>query len=272
MQPLVSIVVPTYNQARYLPACLDAAMFQDYPEIEVVVVNDASSDDTGAVLAAYRRAVEEDTASFAADLDAATGEVRRAVHPRYPQAGRSLTILTHEENRGLGAALNTGFRAARGELVTYIASDDWLLPGMVRELAAALTSGADFAYADMHVVNDAGRILRRFSLPEYSFEAAFCHWYLCGVCKLYRRTLHEANGFYREDLLAHDHELYLRFAMAGARFAHVPQVLACVRHHGAERAVDNHAPANWRRLMAESAELVRLAREFREKMEERCES
>jgi hypothetical protein len=112
---------------------------------------------------------------------------------------------------------------------------------MVSDLSRALAeTGADFAYADMHVVDDAGRILRRFALPDYTFEAAFCRWYLCGICKLYKRELHDRFGGYDPDWVSQDHELYLRFAMGGARFTHVAKVLAHVRIHESDRKRDNH--------------------------------
>jgi hypothetical protein len=146
---------------------------------------------------------------------------------------------------------------------TFIASDDILLPSAMADLATVLEKeDADFAYADMHIVDDDGRILRRFSLPEYTFENAFCHWYLCGVCKLYRRDLHDRFGYYDEKIKPQDHEMFLRFAMNGARFAHLPKVLANVRIHDGEREVHNHSPANWNRLYEESADLVRKARRW----------
>lgn len=258
---LVSVVVPVYNQARYLPVCLDALWFQDYPELEVLVVDDGSTDGVAEILADYARALSEDTASFASRYDAGRNVIERVSHPRYPQAGRTLRVLAHGRNRGLAAALNTGFEAAAGAYCTYIPADDVALPSMLAELAAALTAGADFAYADMAIVDDAGRWLRRFALPQYSFERCFGDWYLCGVAKLYRRELHVRHGYYDERLLAHDHELFLRFAEAGARFVHLPRVLLSVRDHG-RREVDIHAPANWNRLLEESKELVLRARAY----------
>jgi len=256
-----SVIVPAYNQARYLPMTLDSIWFQDYPEVEIIVVNDGSPDDTARVLADYQNAVDNENVSYAAHLDELSDEVLRTHHPRYPQAGRELRVLTHETNRGLSAALNTGFAAATGELCTFIASDDLLLPSMLSDLAALLqSSGADLAYADMHIVDDLGNILRRFSLPDYSFEACFCRWYLCGICKLYKRELHERHGYFREDLTVQDHEMYLRFAMNGARFVHSPKVLANARIHAGERLRDNHSNTNKARLYRESADLVRLAR------------
>lgn len=254
-----SIVIPTYNQARFLPACLDAVWFQDYPDLEILVVNDGSTDDTRAVLDAYLRDVDADTASYASFYDPARNVIERVAHPRYPRQGRRLRLLHHEQNRGLAAALNTGCAAATGQWCTYIPSDDVPVPNMVAALAAVLEDGADFAYADMAIVNEAGRWLRRFSLPEYSFQRSFADWYLCGVAKLYRTELHTRFGYYDEGLLAHDHELFQRFALGGARFVHVPHVLMYVLDHG-RREVDIHAPANWDRLLEESKAIVGQAR------------
>lgn len=259
----VSFVVPTYNQARYLPICLDAIWFQEYPDIEIVVVDDGSTDGTDAVLDEFCRAVEEEETSFASSLDPDTGEVKRTRHPRYPKEGRRLLRLRNETNQGLSATLNRGFQAATGELCTFIASDDIPLPHMLPGLVAALDEhGADFAFADMHVVDDTGRILRRFSLPDYSFTANFCNWYLCGICKLYKRELHLRHGYFNLGFYGQDHEMYLRFAMGGAKFVHVPRVLANVRIHDRDREVHNHTPENMRRLFDESSRLVRLARDF----------
>ncbi len=259
---MISIIVPTYNQARYLPICLDTIMFQEYPEIEIIVVNDGSTDDTAQVIEQYRKSLAVEKTSYACHYHETTGVVERHSHLRYPSYGRHLRIISRDKNRGLSNALNAGVRSATGTYCSFIASDDMLLPGMVRELALLLDQGADFAYADMHIVDDGGRILRRFSLPDYTFEAAFCHWYLCGVCKLYRRELHDRVGFYNEQVKPQDHEMYLRFAMHGARFVHLPKVLANVRIHDDQRQVGNHLPANWSQLYKESAALVRKARRY----------
>ena len=259
--PLVSVVVPAYNQARYLRACLDSLWFQEYPAVEIVVVDDASTDDTAAVLAGFRDDLAALTTSFASRYDAGADVIERTRHPVYPGAGRTLRLLRHAENKGLARTLNTGIAACTGRYCTYIPCDDLAYPDMLGALAAALCeTGADFAYADMHIVDDAMRILRRFSLPDYSFEACFADWYLCGVCKLYARSLHERHGGYDPALLAHDHALFQRFALAGARFVHVPRALLAVRDHPRERQVDIHAPDNWARLLEESKALVRAAR------------
>ena len=259
----VSVVVPTYNQSKYLPACLDSLWFQDYKNIEIIVINDGSTDSTHEVLENYQTRLNSEQVSYASYYDETNDSVQRTFHQRYPKDGRTLKVIELEKNQGLATALNLGFRKCTGDYCTYIPSDDICFPTMINELSSALEKNdADFAYGDMFIVDDGGSILREFELPDYSFKRCFQDWYLCGLAKLYRRNLHQKFGFYDEALLAHDVELYLRFAMNGAKFVHVPKVLMAVRDHGPERQIDIHSPTNWSRLIDECKELVRKARQF----------
>lgn len=262
----VSIVVPTYNQAGYLPSCLDSLWFQDHKDVEIVVVNDGSTDGTGEAITSWLEHQCSDQVSYASRYEAETDELLRIHHQRYPGDGRKITVITHERNRGLAASLNSGFKACTGEACTYVPSDDWCMPQMFSELTRALEDGpADFAYADMLVVDDAFQVVRRFNLPDYSFNRCFADWYLCGDAKLYRRELHDRHGYYDETLLAHDHELFQRFASGGARFVHVPKALFAKRDHARGREVHIHAPQNWQRLINESKALVMKARKHLDK-------
>lgn len=258
----VSVVVPIYNQARYLRACLDSIWFQQYPSIEIIIVNDGSTDATAERIEAFLKGVQEEKISYASYYNANDNTIERTSQARYPSKGRSIKVFNHKMNLGLASALNTGFSACSGVYCTYVPSDDICYPHMFSELAAALDEGADFAYADMLIVNDVGEVQRLFSLPTYSFKNCFEDWYLCGVAKLYRTKLHNDFGYYNEDLLAHDHGLFQHFAMQGARFVHVPKPLMGVLSHDGEREVDIHSPTNWNRLLEESKKLVLEARSF----------
>ena len=257
----ISVVVPSYNQAPYIGACLDALFFQDYPRLEIIVVDDGSTDGTADVLEAFARDVREARQSYAARYDAASGGIERVWHHRYPQAGRELTILANGENRGSTWTYNRGLRLATGEYCTFGVSDDICHPQMFSALAAPLDADeADFVYADMFLVDDAMRILREFKLPDYDFGKCFCDWYLCGVATLYRRSLHETFGYYDEGADADDHECYLRFALGGARFKHVPKTLYSVRSHEG-REVGLHGRERFERLLDHSKRLVMTARQ-----------
>src|SRR5437762_473952 len=97
----VSVVIPAYNYAGFLPKAIESVLQQDYPEYELVVVDDGSTDNTADVTAAYARA---------------------STRVRY----------VHQTNGGLSAARNTGIRHARFEYVSFLDADDELLPGFLR--------------------------------------------------------------------------------------------------------------------------------------------
>jgi len=256
----ISVVVPSYNHAEYIGTCLDSIYFQDHPDLEIIIVDDCSTDDSVAVIADWLRAVREDEASFVSGYNAADDALERCVHARYNKPGREIRFLRNSSNRGATWTYNRGFREATGALCTFVVSDDICHPQLFSTLAEPLDRDeADFAYADMFIVDDAHRVLREFKLPDYGFEASFCQWYLCGVAKLYKRELHERFGFYDESAMADDHECFLRFAMNGARFLHVPRTLYSVRSHDG-RQVGLHSKQRFTALLNHSKELVLKAR------------
>ena len=108
--PEVSLIVPVYQVQDYLRECLDSILSQDFPDFEVIAVNDASPDDSVAILREY--------------------------------AGRDtrLRIIDLPSSGGLGAARNVGIAAARGRWLWFVDSDDWLAPGAI---GAALRRGRD---------------------------------------------------------------------------------------------------------------------------------
>ncbi|MDR1145662.1 MAG: glycosyltransferase [Verrucomicrobiales bacterium] len=114
-QPIVSVIVPVYNVEKYLPKCLDSLIGQTLREIEIICVNDGSTDRSPDILKTY------------ADRD-----------PRIK--------LFSQPNEGHGAALDTGLAAASGKYLMFLDSDDWLeLTACEKMVAAMETSGADLA-------------------------------------------------------------------------------------------------------------------------------
>jgi len=109
-KPLISVVVPTYLQAQYLPITLDAIWFQDYSSLEIIVVNAASPDNTKEVLDEYQEAVASEQVSFARYWNEETNDVERQFHPRYPSDGRTLEIINLDEDPGLPETYNEGLR------------------------------------------------------------------------------------------------------------------------------------------------------------------
>ena len=126
----LSIVVPVYNIEAYLAKCLDSLIAENASGYEIIVVNDGSTDGSGAIAEAYRQ--------------------------RYPSL---ITVIT-TENHGLGAARDTGLEQASGEYVLFVDSDDYLAPGAVEEMLSHLDDGFDLCIFDSVSVNPDGRELK----------------------------------------------------------------------------------------------------------------
>jgi glycosyltransferase involved in cell wall biosynthesis len=161
----ISVVMPVYNQAGYLPQALESVFAQTYPRFELIVVDDGSTDATPAILAEYQR--------------------------RY-----TFTVI-HQTNQRLPAALNAGFARASGEYLTWTSSDNLMLPEMLSRLAAALDedSSVGLVYADHYLMEENDNDLGVFTVPEYD-RFLILHVNLVRCCFLYRRACMELVGLY----------------------------------------------------------------------------
>lgn len=206
---LVSVVIPTYNHARFLGEAIRSALHQTHPAVEVIVVDDGSTDDTAAVVAGFPGV-------------------------RY----------IRQKNLGLAAARNAGFAACRGDLVVFLDADDRLLPNAIetgaRVLAANPALGFSAGYSRF-VTGDgielptgqpvrAGgdayeELLRRNSIRNPAMV-------------LFRRGIVEAVGSFAPgaDACA-DYDLYLRISREYPVAFH-DTVVADYRKHGANMSAD----------------------------------
>lgn len=201
MKPRVSIVLPTYNQAHYLPEALNSVFAQTYRDVELLVVNDGSTDATAAVLADYQQRHE-------------------------------FTVIM-QENQGLPCALNAGFAQTYGDYLTWISSDNVMLPEMLSALVEALDKDPSFGlvYADRYLMNEEGRDLGRFNTSDYD-PYLLLHANLVHCCFLYRRECMERVGGYDPEFIyGEDWEYWIRISRY-YRMKHVPQALYRYRLHG----------------------------------------
>jgi CDP-glycerol glycerophosphotransferase len=210
--PLVSVVVPVYDVAAYLPDALDSLLTQTHRALEVVVVDDGSTDDSGAL---------------ADDYAARDDRVR----------------VVHTENHGLGAARNEGLRHATGDYVGFLDSDDVLPRDAVALLVESLErSGADFATGS--IVRWEGDALveppwmRRLHRPRRAAIEIAEHPEILGDVfawnKLFRRAFWECAGLaWPEGLRYEDQPCTTRAYLAG-RFDVLPEVVYRwrIRHDG----------------------------------------
>ena len=200
MRPLVSIVVPCYNQADYLGQAIESVLSQDYPQIELIVLDDGSSDNTQAVLAAY------------------VGRFHYETHA----------------NMGQARTLNKGWAMSKGEILSYLAADDLLLPGAVRTSVEKLIANPEIAltYCDFNIVDPKSHVLRALRAPEFTYRDLAVE-IICqpGPGVFFRRDAFERAGFW-DGLLRQipDYEYWLRLGLEGA-FVRIPEVLAAYRVH-----------------------------------------
>ncbi len=198
--PRVSVVMPTYNQANYLPMALESVLAQTWRDYELIVVNDGSTDDTPRILDDYQ--------------------------------ARHGFVVIHQLNQKLPSALNTGFRAARGELLTWTSSDNQMLPEMLTELVKALDAAPEvgLVYADWEVIDDDGQFTRTVRTLDFD-RHLLMRINFVNACFLYRRACQEAVGLYDpEYLYAEDWEYWLRIAQR-FKIQRVPKVLYQYRAH-----------------------------------------
>lgn len=125
MQPLVSIIVDNFNYARFLRAAIDSALAQTYPNVEVVVVDDGSTDNSGEIISNY------------------SDKVSPILKP----------------NGGHASAFNAGFRASHGSIVMFLDADDVLLPNAVEEVVRSWHPGLAKAQFVLAHIDAHGRAL-----------------------------------------------------------------------------------------------------------------
>jgi hypothetical protein len=200
----VTIVVPTFDRAGYVETAIDSVLRQDHPDLELIVLDDGSQD--------------------------ATPEVLARIAERAP-AGRFR--WTRHANVGQSETINRGFAMARGELLGYLSSDDYLLPGAISRLVAAAEAEpeAEVVYPGWRIVDGADRVLDTITPAQHDFADAL-RWGLCvpGVGALVRRRLYERiGGWDPRYRTCPDWEWWLR--ARDARFVRVPEILGAWRAH-----------------------------------------
>ncbi len=198
--PLISIILPTYNQANYLPQALDSIFIQTLQDFELIVVNDGSTDDTESVLKNYAK-----THNFK---------------------------IIEQVNQGLPRALNTGFLLAKGQYFTWTSSDNILLPTMLEKLCYALEQEPDLGviYADWIFINDRGQELRQYQTLDFD-RSLLLQFNFVHCCFLFRREVYEKIGGYDPDYIySEDWEFWIR-ASRHFKMKHLSETLYKYRIH-----------------------------------------
>jgi len=201
--PKISVIIPAYNQALYISESIRSVLEQTYPEFELIVVDDGSTDETAQILTGIQ-------------------------DPRI--------CVVRQPNSGLSAARNTGMRASSAPFITFLDADDYFLPDKLEILSNYLDEQSDIGLVVGRVryIDESGNTIfesmktpPKLVLPELLFENPIC---VSGI--LLRRKWVESIGEFDESLRAcEDWDLWLRLAYSGCRFAWVEHPVVAYRFH-----------------------------------------
>ncbi|HYO88527.1 MAG TPA: glycosyltransferase family 2 protein [Candidatus Limnocylindrales bacterium] len=211
-RPRISVVVPSFNQAAYLPAALDSLLDQGYPDLEVIVIDGASGDGSAAIVRAY------------------------APH---------LAYFVSEPDRGQSHAINKGFAQATGDVLTWLNSDDLLMPGALEAVGEIFAAFPQVQWLTGQPANlGADGVLRHFPLKAGYFAGAIRRgWYhgrALGFIRqegtFWRRALWDRVGGALDEARYYtmDYDLWRRLARHAPLIA-AGQTLAAFREHAAQK-------------------------------------
>jgi len=178
--PLVSIILPVHNGARYLAQSIESCLAQTYENWELILVDDCSTDETPKIIA-----------SFAA-------------------RDSRIRALRHETNKKLPAALNTGFAFSRGAYLTWTSDDNLYRPRALETLCRFLNENPriGLVYSDYSIINATGEETQKQTVKSPEKLVTGC---IVGASFLYRREVYASIGGYAEDaFLAEDYDYWLR--------------------------------------------------------------
>ncbi|HEY1478798.1 MAG TPA: glycosyltransferase [Gaiellales bacterium] len=232
-RPRVTLAIATWNGEAFVREAVDSCLAQTYADLEVLVVDDGSTDGTGAILDG---------------MD----------DPR-------LRIVRHEVNGGVAAAYNTIVREARGELISRIGHDDIALPNRVARQVAVFDQlpDTDIVHGDAVVIDAAGRTTGAWRAVDY-VRRQIIHLlvrranFIVDPSTMIHRRVYEAIGDYDAAYpMCNDFDLWLR-AVRNHRFRHLAgEPLVLYRRHGNNTSDESHRPQELAEV--EASLRVRLA-------------
>lgn len=200
--PKISVVTTSYNQGKFLEEAIKSVLNQRYPNLEYIVIDGGSRDGSVEIIKKYEK---------------------------------EITYWVSEKDKGQSHAINKGFAKSTKDIMAWLNSDDILLPGTLELVAAEFVKKPkiDIIYGDRYVID------------EKSVKKAF---YLArpvkGPSLYYFNTIPQETVFWRRRiweklkygldenmLFALDYDLFVRFALCGARFRHIPKFIGACRYH-----------------------------------------
>lgn len=198
----ISVITPTRNMAHFLESCILSVLQQDYPNIEHIIVDGASTDNTREIISRY-------------------------AHLRW----------VSEPDRGLSDALNKGIRMATGDIIGWCNADDLYLPGTLAVVQEFFEQHpeTDVLYGDYRETDEYGRSLR--VRRETHFSRLLFRWLHINPVPtpstFWRKRIHDSNLWFAEEMhYAMDYDFLRRADNKGFRFEHISILFSDFRRHG----------------------------------------
>lgn len=210
-QPLVSVIMPVYNGSAFVAEAIESILRQTYKNIEVIIVDDASSDDTWKILLKYKR-----------------------INPG------KIKLIRLKENLGKGgdAAANIAFMHSKGEFVARTDADDIALPGRIEKQVEFMQKHTQYAVvgSNAHVINSSGEVVGEKKVPlkhEEIYEAYFTFHPMINPTIMVRKSLinDHANLYRNDNPTNNDYLSFMRLISQGAKFTNLPEKLMYYRIH-----------------------------------------
>jgi glycosyltransferase involved in cell wall biosynthesis len=214
---LASIIIPTFNRAKLLDETVASAVAQTYRPIEIIVIDDGSTDDTSSVVDRWQQRIADD----------ADTEIR----------------YLHQTNSGVGSARNHGLIESRGQYIQFLDSDDILHPRKLEIQIGLLERYPESGYAFSHMT----RLEDLREWPQIMVQNAkltdaadfYCNPLVLTMVGVYRRATCHAAGPWLEDIsLGEDEEYGFRALLSISKVVYLPQDLCAFRDHAGSRLTD----------------------------------
>ena len=201
--PKVSVITPSYNQGKFVEKTILSVIGQDYPNLEYIILDSASTDDTGEILERY-----------------------------YPY----INTIIREKDNGQADALNRGFQLCNGEILAYLNSDDCYASATVISTAVKHFQAhpeVDVVYGQRYLINEEGYFYLCYPTRPFCKPTLYLNCYMCQECVFWRRSIYERAGGFIDDSFqfAMDYELWLRFLKFGANFKGFDNVFGLFRSY-----------------------------------------
>lgn len=235
---LVSIVIPVYNVEKYLKKCIESVLNQTYKNIQIILVNDGSTDNSPALCDEYKQMYDK-------------------------------VEVIHKSNGGLPDARNAGLKRAKGEYVGFIDSDDWIEPNMVEHLLHNIIEyDADISSVELQKVQEETELEQKpckiecFSQEEYAKKffkigsQKIVH-YICN--KLFKRQILDDNTFEKEFSIGEDVVAFCKILLKANKVVSSNQIMYYYRQNTGMTAKFNDRYFGLERVWERVNEIVHAA-------------